>query len=345
MTRWLRAGWGVLLLALAGCRHVPLAERGEQCALAEEHHVATADGAAIHLHRHPTAGPPVLVLHGISSNHRCWDLDASRSLAVALNAAGLDAWLLDLRGHGEAHVDLAGDEQRSGWRIDDYGRYDIPAAIDRIREVTGQAQVGFVGHSLGGMSAAIYTAIHGDDALSAMVIVASPVDFGDPDPLLTMAGRALSMSRLLRVVPAPMAGRLAADWRHLPLHADALLWSDDNLSDDARAAMMRSVVSPMSRHELAELRQILRSGRLPAADALPRLQTPLRVIAGRGDRVAPPDRVLPYYEAAGSAEKSYILAGRAGGFRHDYGHLDLVVGDDAAAEIYPLITEWLVGRE
>jgi polyhydroxyalkanoate synthase len=331
------------LLLSAACKHAPLAPSGAQCEDAENHMVETEDGASIHLHRHRASGPPVLVVHGISSNHRSWDLSPERSLAVALQAAGRDAWLLDLRGHGEAHVGVDGREQRSGWSIEDYGRYDIPAAISHIRAETGAEKVGYVGHSLGGMVAAIYNAIHGDEALSALVVVASPVEFSDPEPLLELARRVTRIAPV-RVVPAPMVSRMGASLRDLPFHADELLWSASNLSGPAREEMMRAAVSPMSHHELAELSETLRSGHFPAADALPRLTVPLRVIAGRADRIAPVDRVLPYYTLAGSVEKDYILAGRASGFAHDYGHIDLVLGDDAPTEIYPLIVDWFIDR-
>lgn len=334
-----------LLLFALSCKHADLAPAGVQCATAESHLVATEDGAAVHLHRHPADGPPVMVVHGISANHRSWDLTPERSLAVALQAAGYDAWLLDLRGHGAAHVDTTGKEQRSGWTMEDYGRYDIPAAIDHIRAETGAEKVGYVGHSMGGMVGAIYNSIHGDDALAAMVVVASPVDFGDPDRLLEVASGLVRTTAVIRVVPAPAVSRMSQPLKQLPLHADEMLWSESNMQDiEARNEMMRAVPSPMTRRELAELGGVLRSGALPAADALSELSVPLRVIAGRADRVAPVDRVQPFYTRAGSLEKDYILASRSNGFAHDYGHVDLVLGDAAAAEIYPRIVEWFDGR-
>ena len=336
----------VLLLGLGvGCRHLPLAPEGAQCVQAESHPVRTADGATVHLHRHRADGPPVLVVHGISANYRSWDLEPERSLAVALNAAGYDAWLLDMRGHGLAHVDAAGKEQRAGWTISDYGEHDLAAAIGHIKAETGWARVGYVGHSLGGMVAAIYNAAHGDGDLAAVVIVSSPVDFGDPDRLLVLTERMIRAARPMRVVPSTMAGRMASGWSHLPMDAEALLWAEpESIAPDTREVMMESVLSPMTRRELAELRAVLEAGMLPAAAALPSLTVPLRVIVGRGDRVAPPDRVRPYYTLAGSAERSYVLAGRANGFRRDYGHVDILIGEDAPAEIYPLITGWFAGR-
>ncbi|RME21832.1 MAG: alpha/beta hydrolase, partial [Deltaproteobacteria bacterium] len=151
----------------------------------------------MHLRRYPAAGPPVLLVHGISSNHRTWDLGPQRSLARALQARGYDAWLLDLRGHGLAERDPAGRRQRNGWTMDDYGRYDLPAAIDHVRSVSGFDRVGYVGHSMGGMVAAIYNALVGDDALAALVVVGSPVDFADPDPLVTLASRGAPLATAL----------------------------------------------------------------------------------------------------------------------------------------------------
>ena len=92
---------------------------GVAAALAQEvHRVPTADGAEIVLEHHATAGgPPVVLCHGISSNHFFWDLEPGRSLALYLQERGYDVWNMDLRGHGSAEVDGAGKKQRPGWTV------------------------------------------------------------------------------------------------------------------------------------------------------------------------------------------------------------------------------------
>lgn len=339
------------MLALAGCSAAPSGEPPTSCSNAEQIQVPTDDGGAVALHHHPGPGPPVIVVHGISSNHHCWDLAPDRSLAVALVEAGYDAWLLDLRGHGDARFDARGEPQRGGWTIDDYGRYDVPAAIEAVRAATGAHKVGYVGHSMGGMVAAVYTALYGDDALAALVVVASPVEFSDPDPLLALGGASMTAGTVLGRVHTPMMADLAALMRHAPFRFDDILFSSDNLSPAARRLMYQQVVSPLTRGELRQFSGILQQGRFTSEDgsidyldALSRLRTPLLTIAGRADQVATADRVRPWVERAGSAEKRFVLAGRVNGFLHDYGHLDLTVGDDAAEEIYPLITGWFEGR-
>jgi threonine dehydrogenase-like Zn-dependent dehydrogenase len=81
-----------LLLVLACWENPAVAYGGQDvrahCALATTTRVDTADGATIALHHHPAAGPPVILVHGISSNHHFWDLDAEHSFAEWLAVRG-----------------------------------------------------------------------------------------------------------------------------------------------------------------------------------------------------------------------------------------------------------------
>lgn len=337
----------LLLLAACAGRHPSDAH----CAAAGPVDVPTADGAMVRLHRHPADGPPVLVVHGVASNARFWDLSPERSLAVALNRAGYDAWLLDLRGHGGATLDTAGRRQRQGWSIDDYGRHDLPAAIAHVRTATGYDKVGYVGHSMGGMVAAVYTAWHGDDHLAALAVLGSPLDFRHPDPLLRAGRTLMATGTLFAQIPVPVLARASAPVRELPLHADDLLFASSNMDEPTREAMYRRGTAPLSRGELRQLRQTIRTGAFASVDgsvdyaaSLAGLAVPLLVVAGRADHIAPPDRVRPWVEHAGSADKTFEVLGKANGYRHDYGHLDMAVGVDAPAEVHPLLVGFLAGR-
>ncbi len=344
--------WFVGLLALVGLfacgEEEPL--KGDHCALTERHEVATADGAGLVLHRHPVeGGRPVLIVHGISSNHHCWDLSEGRSLGVYLARRGLDAWLLDLRGHGDSLFRPDGSRQRAGWDVDDYGLQDLPAAVDHVRAQTGVSRLALVGHSLGGMVSAIYASSRpgGDDSLSALVAVGSPMDLSEPDLVLTTGlWGARFYGPLLPVIPSPLAARIQAALPGRLTPVDDLLFND--LAEEHRELMYHRVVSPLVGGELRQFGQALHSGTFQDAEgsvdygeALARIQTPTLVIAGRADRIAPPDRVLSYYEGVGAEEKRFVIAGRAHGFAADYGHLDLTLGDHAASEIYPLIADWV----
>ncbi len=310
----------------------------------------TPDGALIHLHRHEAQGPPVLVVHGISSNHYCWDLDQQRSIGTYLAEHGYDTWLLDLRGHGDARQAEGGDRMSRSWTVDDYGLQDIPTAISYVQQQTGHQRLAYLGHSLGGMVGAIYASQLGDEALWAMVVVGSPADFSDPDPVMALTRHTFGFSgAALPFISTPPLARLAHAWNDaLPIDVEAYLFNDANMAPEAARRMMRAVVSPLWPGEMLQFAGIIEDGRFQSRDGLRdyrsdmgNIQVPLLAIAGRADRVAPPDRVRGYHDAVGSPHKRFVVAGLENGFAVDYGHLDLPVGDHAREEIYPLIEGWI----
>jgi len=322
------------------------------CEGAESVHVETADGAEIALHRHAASGPPVLLIHGISSNHRFWDLTQDQSMALILVKAGFDPWLLDLRGHGDAVFKANGERQRHGWSVDDYGIFDLHAAIGHIQAQTGQERVAIVGHSMGGLVGAIYQAHHGDDALAALVVVGTPGTF-DTKGLKRALGRA---STLVGSLPpsfgSPTVARWMAGWQgNIPAHGEGILFTASNMPPHMRRLMLRNIVSPTSREEVSQLKQMVASGSFTSADGemdysakLSELTVPFLAISGGGDFIVPPELVEPWMDQVGSDDKTLIEASKANGYAADYGHLDLALGPAAPREILRPVAEWLGQR-
>ncbi len=338
--------WLVLVL---GCWDPEPADRAH-CALARTTRVATADGATIALHHHAAVGPPVVLVHGISSNHHFWDLDPEHSLAAWLAERGHDVWLLDLRGHGDAAVHRNGLPQLAGWQVDDYGRYDLAAAVDYVRACTGYDQVGFVGHSMGGMVGAIYAATGGADHLSAMVLVGSPGKFTKNAPLmgLARAGLAAGGFALMSMDSAPF-GSMAADFSRGPLKftIQERLYNPANFEPATLDRMLRTIVSPMSRGEMRHFGRMLEDERFQSwdrsvgyLDALAEVTVPASLIVGMGDRLVAPEWVEAYATAFGGPVETF-RAGIESGLVADYGHLDLGLGERAPVEIFPRIDAWL----
>jgi pimeloyl-ACP methyl ester carboxylesterase len=320
---------------------------GGRCAAATDVLVRTGDGATIGLHHHPGVGgegggAPVLLVHGVSSNHRFFDLDAEHGLGTWLAARGWDTWIVDLRGHGNARRDLDGALQVSGWSVDDYGRYDVDTAVDYVRAVTGRPKVAYVGHSMGGMVAAIYTAWHGDDALSALVTLGTPASFDLDEPMVGLAQAALAVGGFsLAWFETPLFADLAAalgPWT--PGRLQERLYNPDNLAPATTRAMLESVVSPMSRREMRHFSRMLRNERFESFDGtidyrlgLAANDVPTLVFAGGVDQVVREAHARSYYEAAGGP-KQFVLAA-------DYGHLDLGLGEAAPFDIFPAVAAWL----
>lgn len=308
----------------------------------------TGDGVGVGLHHLAGEGPPVLLVHGVASNHHSFHL-GERSFARALVDQGLDVWMLDLRGTGPHRGDPeAGWGSGTRWSLDDYAQQDVPAAVAHILESTGAESVGYVGHSMGGMVGAMYLAEHPDAPLSGFVALGSPVDFSEPGAQTELAlGSA-------RFNPSPWVdARLGAKLRaglggepRTPLDA----WVDQQLFNDLdpafRQEFYQEVASRMTRGEMKHLGLMGQVGTLcdaggePVLPELAEVQVPTQVWAGSADRVAPPAQVLPLAEALPNAE--FVLAGTGEGFSVDYGHMDLVLGDNAPQEVYGVVGAFIL---
>ena len=320
---------------------------------AEAHWIeSNARGHEIAVTRHARPGaPPVVLIHGISSNHHFWDLQPGRSLAAALWEAGYDVWNADLRGHGLAEKDHRGRKPKGAWTVDDYGSEDLPALFAHVLAATEATELHYVGHSMGGMVLAVFLAQNpGQQIVASAVVVASPLGFRDPEPTVDIMLRAASspIGHLFPRLPTPFGSRVLASFDRDPLHLDALLLNPENYDVEARRATLRSVVSPLYRGEALQFATAASDGEFRSSDgaviyrqALAHVAIPMLFFAGRADRIVNPDRVRGYYEAVGSSDKEFIMASRTNGFGGDYGHLDFGVADTAAQDVFPRVIGFL----
>lgn len=339
----------MLLLLAAGCWD-PLPSGSESDYLATSTRLKTRDGATIALHHHPAKGPPVLLVHGISSNHHYFDLDPAHNLAGWLADRGHDVWMLDLRGHGDATYGDNG-RQFDGWTVDDYGEYDVDAAITYIQQVTNAPRVDYIGHSMGGMVGAIYAVRHGQASLGAMVVLGSPAAFSLDDPLVGLAalGMAAGGQSLLWVETPAFAG-IAADLKGaVPFHLDRRLYNPENYAKDTVDAMLRQIVSPLARTEMKHFGRMLHDERFESWDrkvdyraSLKDVDVPLLAIGSTQDQVVPASGVKAFADAMGGEHVFFLASG--GNVLHDYGHLDYALAEDAPVEIFPMVEAWLAKR-
>jgi pimeloyl-ACP methyl ester carboxylesterase len=102
--------------------------------------------------RWPGSGTPVVLLHGLASQRRFWNL-------VATRLAGLPIVALDQRGHGDS------DRPAGGYDLDTVAG-DLANAMDAL----GWSRAVVVGHSWGGAVAATFAAAHPDRCLALVAI-------------------------------------------------------------------------------------------------------------------------------------------------------------------------------
>jgi alpha-beta hydrolase superfamily lysophospholipase len=322
------------------------------------HYTVTRDGWRIALYhrppRAPSQGIPVVLCHGMGSNRYNLDGPGRVSLARFLQARGYDVWVLELRGAGRSRRLVRLPPVPYSWTFEDYVQHDVPAAVSLVRQLTGSDRILWVGHSLGGMIAYASLMTPMADAFAGVVTLASPgmTDVSheviDPwvrlRPLLRLAPPRIPV-RLGARLGSPFAGLLAAGFSDL---VRDWFWHPDNLDLPTMRFMLRHGVEDLPRSLLREFarwyetkRMTDRYGLFSFSDQLERIRAPLLVIAGGRDRLTPPEDLKRLVSRAGSDDKTFLLAGHAGGLAHEYSHVDLLLGRHAPDEIYPRVGEWL----
>jgi polyhydroxyalkanoate synthase len=291
---------------------------------------------------------PLLLIHGYGQNRYAWHLPA-RSFSGYLARAGFDVFNLDLRGHGRSrHLGA-----RKPAHVAEFIHEDVPTAIEEIQRLSGNRPVTIVGHSLGGLIGyAAAASLRG--ALSGVVTLGSPYHFTRGSMSLKVLGRAMlavdkhlnlghgevelkwlgESMRLARlfvsspVFPLPIRGYHPAAIEPHVLGQHMSLAMDQGSITVLRNMFLSAAESQKSGHRLGGL-----SG---YAEAFEALDSPLLVISGSHDDLAPPESVEPAFTRSRSRDKTYRT--------FPNGHIDILMGRDAPRTIWPLVAEWARAR-
>lgn len=136
----------------------------------------SADGTALHVREHgPADAPPIVLVHGWSQCHLTWKKQLGSDLAQDYRLIAFD-----LRGHGMSDVPADHEAYTRGARWAE----DVHAVIDQ-----GSAEGAvLVGWSHGAFVAADYLRVHGDAALSGVVLMSWAVKIGSSPELRQYVG-------------------------------------------------------------------------------------------------------------------------------------------------------------
>jgi len=129
---------------------------------AETHYVTTEDGYVLAIHRIPhgktntdtTDRPVVYLQHGLLCSSADWIMPTpEKGLGYMLADAGYDVWMGNYRGNSYSrnHTFFDPDKSDGFWDFtwDEMAKYDIPAQIEKVLEVTGKDDLQYIGHSMG----------------------------------------------------------------------------------------------------------------------------------------------------------------------------------------------------
>lgn len=125
----------------------------------EQHEYTTEDGYINTLHRVVKPGTiyftkTVFLQHGLLGSSADFVIGTKKnSLGYYLADLGYDVWLGNARGNlysrGHEEMDPATDHEYWKFSWDQMGKYDLPAAFDKVRNVTYADKLTYIGHSMG----------------------------------------------------------------------------------------------------------------------------------------------------------------------------------------------------
>jgi cholesterol oxidase len=310
-------------------------------------HVTTSDGTMIRLTHYAGERMPVLLGHGLGSSSGIFTLDTvETNLVEYLASHGFDVWTLDWRGSFDLPSALG------EWTLDDVALQDWPTAVAHVRAETGASHVAAIGEGVGAMtmlgallrsSEGIGAAIALGAGLSVTVPNARRLGRGLDDELSLQRGEKLAermADRFLKLQPMQKEERCASPVCRRASYVYGLLYEHDRLNR-ATHETLHELLSLPSRTAMAHLRLIAKERRLVAADGsdayLPNragIAVPVSFVHGDESEVFKLEgtqmTVAALREAVDPALVSLDVAA-------DYGHLDLVIGKDAATDVFPLL--------
>jgi polyhydroxyalkanoate synthase subunit PhaC len=235
--------------------------------------VGGGSGPSVHRYRSPEglvpAGPPVLLVPSPGAPARCFDLRRGGSLAEHVAGAGRLVYLLDEHRAGPTDPEAG---------LAEWVRQILPAAIRRVSRDAGGQPVQLVGWCLGGVLALLAAADDPGLPIASVAAIAPPTG-------ARRTGPADWLAELERRLLIPCGVLMRIDDREHLAHVEAA----DHFAAALRVHPGRALTEPYAAFlgGLTVKGTRLGSRRI----SLARVGVPVLVIAGSGDRTAPPRAV------------------------------------------------------
>jgi pimeloyl-ACP methyl ester carboxylesterase len=295
----------------------------------------------------PTNRLPVVLCHGLSANRFNLCLPGRHSVAAFLQRAGYETFVCDLRGAGDSRHPPPG-RKIADIDFDAHLFQDAPAVVDLALKVTGAKQAFWVGHSMGGLLGLALAETEHASKLAGVVAIGSPTRFTFHEKWL---GQLLRLSLPLAIggrVRQRWLLRLIAPWLgYVPLPNGTFL-NPRNMTGLVNRLVAYHVLDNPPRKLLGQFESWMRRDAWDTQSPprnllfdLKNIQCPVLLMGGSRDHLSPPKGMEAALQDLGTHDKSLIILGRDRGDAQDYGHGDLVFGDRAPDEVFPLVERWL----
>ena len=288
--------------------------------------------------------PPLLIVFSLFSRSYILDLQPGNSFVERLLAAGFDVYLLDWG---------VPDERDAANQLEDYVDDYLPAAVERVRHLTGAEEINLLGYCFGSVLSLLYAAHHLDAPLRSLTVMTTPVDLQQLGPLTSVIGKdGLDVETMLDAdgnLPPQIihqAFQVLKPTAQITQYVDLWerLWGDDYVTAHQAMAGWASDHIPLPggvAKQLANLVQdnaIVNDTLLLGGDrvTLSAITVPFLTVLATRDHIVPEASAAPLIDLVGSPDKHEL--------RLDAGHVGLLVGRGATKTTIPTIIEFLIER-
>lgn len=266
-------------------------------------------------------GQPIWMVHGSIEDGRIFYSNSGKGLAPFLAARGYDVFVADLRGRGKSTPAI---DHKSNWGLAENLKEDFPAYIQKIKEIKGEQPQHWMAHSWGGVLQLAYLARY-----QPLAAVKSLTFFGSKRRINTF-----SLQKLFQVdiMWNGFSRLLVRKYGYLPAKKYGI--GSDSESKLSHSETHHWVVAKDWRdwRDGFDYRMALQQTELP----------PLLSLTGANDRVlGHPHDVQALARETGDATVKVQVVGKAGGFMHDYDHINLLTHPDAPKDHFQTVVEWL----
>ncbi|MFN2528624.1 MAG: alpha/beta fold hydrolase [Candidatus Baltobacteraceae bacterium] len=288
---------------------------------------------------------PVLMIPALISRSYILDLTKNASLASALTQAGYEVYLVDWG--------LPGDED-AGLSLDQIVLEYIDAIVGRVRDLSESKHLSVLGYCMGGTLAVLWSGYRKLSKSNNLITLAAPYDFAEGGMLAKWCKEQyLEIDRITEVfgnVPANLIETVFTMLRPTAKMRAALAfsgnyrnseavgsframdrWANDWTAFPGKAA--REWIEHFYQANSLLSRKIRIGGR--KVDAR-NIKAAALIVAAPGDAIVPAASSRAFQYAIGSRDITYEEVGG--------GHIGMVAGKTAKAQLFPLVLDWLERR-
>ena len=263
----------------------------------------------------------VFMVHGSVENGRVFYSSSGKGIAPYLAKNGFDVFVVDLRGKGKSRPAVGKNSK--------HGQYeaiteDIPACIDYIKNTTGKTSLHLLAHSWGGVLCLCWFArYHSSVNIQSMVFMGTKRKI-----YIKSWEKRWKVDFFWNII-----GNVASEIKgYLP--AKSLRFGSDNEPKQFYKETNQWVYSDewIDPRDGLNYKQALKNLNVP----------PILSLTGVQDTVlGNPYDVQFLMQEANAHDHRYVEVGKKYGFKHDYGHIDILTHPDAPTDHFPLVLDWL----